>query len=384
MAPKDIIFYEENVDKLEFEDGAIEPCILVPPAVSTLSINNLPIENDSLEKINWFTRLSGIIYTLLSSLLFTSATFFIKYLGVDLLDGLIPRFIVQILVIFLFARYKHYSLLSGTIIQISQQIFCCIIGASTFFLFFAATRYIELSDTTTLCYTRVVWTVVLSMIVYRERPLIGSLIALPLTLLGVAFVSQPSFLFSSAISSTVIENGKLRLLGLSLAIASALASAAYVLSFKQLVSTSNTIKSSVLNFQYSIVVFLFLIIDQLYKKYFLHNGLLLNYILSWRYILAVLLSFVTILSNIIKLRAMKREHPAIFTLIGSSEIIFALILQNIFTVKTSNSFALIGSALIILSVVILGLSKIMHEKLEQKKLKPINHQPIINDVEESK
>jgi drug/metabolite transporter (DMT)-like permease len=89
-----------------------------------------------------------------------------------------------------------------------------------------------------------------------------------------------------------------------------------------------------------------------------------------------------IISNLLTQKAIKHEHPAIFTLLTSADIIFSLILQNIFTTKRSNLFALIGSALIICSVVIIGLSKFLSEKRLDKKLKLIDNQTIIKDFEE--
>ncbi|CAF4785433.1 unnamed protein product, partial [Rotaria sp. Silwood2] len=166
----------------------------------------------SFKKTSCLTHFSGIIYTLASSFISTCATFSIKQLGINLLDAFILRFIIQIPIMLLFASYKHYPLISGTSTQIFLQILCCTTGAGCFFLYFFAVRYVELSDVTTLCYTRVVWTVIFSIVIYRERPSISSLIALPLTILGVIFVSQPSFLFSSTNPSIVIVNSQFRLL----------------------------------------------------------------------------------------------------------------------------------------------------------------------------
>jgi drug/metabolite transporter (DMT)-like permease len=369
MTPKTNVFSEENDNQSECEDTPVEPVIFFLPTVSSLSINDLPIATDPLKPNTWLTRFSGILYALTASCLFTTATFSIKQLGVDVLDALIFRFLVQIIVTFFFIRHRHYSLLSGKGIEIILQILCCAAGAGGFFLFFIAVRYVELSDVTTLCYTRVIWTVVLSIFIYRERPSIAALVALPLTILGVIFVAQPSFLFSSTIPSIVIINSKFRLLGLSLAFVASLTAAANVLSFKHLISTSKNIKPSVISFQCCFAVLTFLIINQFYKKFALQTGLTFNYIISWRYILASGVCLVMIICTVLTQKAMKREHPAVFTLLGSSDIIFSLILQNIFTTKRSNLFALLGSALVICSVLIIGISKMVNDQRVEKKLK---------------
>ena len=104
------------------------------------------------------------------------------------------------ILLFSYALYKHYTILGGTLKQIILQILCSALGTGGYLIFLIAVRYVDLADVTTLCYTRVVWTIVLSIIVYRERPSISTLIALPLTLTGVIFVTQPTFLFTSKIS----------------------------------------------------------------------------------------------------------------------------------------------------------------------------------------
>ena len=365
MPPDEKSFFEENGDKLDLDDDPIEPIAFVPPTISTLSITDLP----SLKKISCFDRFSGIIYTLASSILFTCAAFSIKQIDVDILDALLFRFILQTISTFLFALYHRYPLFPGTVLVKFFQVLCCATGAGGFFIYFVAIRYVEISDVSTLCYTRVVWTVIFSIFMYRERPSISSLIALPLTLLGVVFVTQPSFLFSSSSPSLIIPSSKFRVLGLTLSIISSFTSAANVLSFKQLVSTSKEVKPSVINFQYSFSILVFLILNQFYQKYFLHQGLTLTTVLSWKYVFASFICCAMIISNLLTQKAIKREHPAIFTLLSSADIIFSLILQNIFTSKRSNLFALLGSGLVIFSVLIIGLSKFLTDRHMQKKKK---------------
>jgi drug/metabolite transporter (DMT)-like permease len=362
MAPNESVLPDEKVD-----EPPIEPIVFIPPSISTLSINDLP----SSKKINWLTRFSGIIYTLTSSFILTCATFSIKQLGVDLLDALILRFIIQAFITYLFVLYKHYPLFPGTITEKILQILCCATSSGGFFLYFLAIRYVELSDVTTLLYTRVVWTVILSSVIYRERPSISLLLALPLTFLGVVFVAQPSFLFSS----TILSINKFRVLGLTLSIMCSFTATISILAFKRLISTSKDVKASIIGFQYCLSILICLTINQLYQKYFLHTGLSLNYVISWKYILASVVCVIMISSTVLTQKAVKREHPAIFSLLTSSDIIFALILQNIFTTKRSNLFALLGSALVISSVVIIGVSKILNEKRQEKKMKLIdNHE----------
>ena len=298
--------------------------------------------------------------------MFVSSTFIIKELGVDLLDAFLLRFFLQTVITLAFALYKHYTLLGGTTQQVILQILCCATGAGGFFLFFTAVRYIELSDANTLSYTRVVWTVVLSVIVYRERPSIGTLIALPLTLLGVVFVTQPSMFFSS---NRITTHTSSQILGFICAFTVALTSAINVLLFKQLISTSRDIKPSVLNLQFCCCVFTTLILNQVYKRLYLQISTPLALFLTWRYLLSSVVCLLSIVGSVLSQKAIKREHPAVFSLLGSADIIFALILQNLFTSVRSNLYALLGSALVIVSVVLLGISRIMNERRVVKEKK---------------
>ena len=352
----------------EEEEGTLQANI--PPTDPFILTSGISQEVVLDKRPNWVSRFSGIFYTLTASLMFVSATFIIKQLGVDLLDAFILRFFLQTILTLVFALYKHYTLLGGTRQQIVLQILCCTTGAVGFFLFFTAIRYIELSDANTLCYTRVVWTVVLSVIVYRERPSIVTLIALPLTLLGVVFVTQPSLLFQS--SNRVAIHSNNQILGFVFAFSVALTSAINVLLFKQLISTSRDIKPSVLSLQFAFCVFVSLIVNQLYKRFYLQTSTSLAVFISWRYLLSSVVCLLSIVGSVLVQKAIKREHPAVFSLLGSADIIFALILQNLFTPIRSNLYALLGSALVIGSVVLLGISRMVTERevVDETKNKP--------------
>jgi drug/metabolite transporter (DMT)-like permease len=154
-----------------------------------------------------------------------------------------------------------------------------------------------------------------------------------------------------------------------MAFACALISAINVLLFKQLISKSRDIKPSVLNFQFSFSMLLGLILNQLYKIFYLQTINSFAYLLSWRYLLSSFVSVITIGASILTQKAIKREHPAVFSLLGSADILFALILQNMFTSIRSNLNALLGSALVITSVVVLGISRIINERQIQKEIK---------------
>ena len=77
--------HEENEDDNEPHITLADPLLLIP----AVSKKNLA------KKLNCISRFSGIFYALTASLLFVAATFIIQQLGVDLLDAILLRFILQ-------------------------------------------------------------------------------------------------------------------------------------------------------------------------------------------------------------------------------------------------------------------------------------------------
>lgn len=352
---------KNNTDESETIIVSSDPLFLIPA-----------ISKENLKKdITWIHRFSGIFYILSACFLFVCSTFTIKRMGIDLLDALLLRMIIQVILTFSYIKYKKYRLIAHNKQELILQIVCAIADTSGIFLFSIALRYIELSDLSTLVYTRVVWTVLLCILVYRERPSIGILLALPLTIFGVILVTKPNFLFSSIQSSTINNvNYKFRILGFILAIACAFTSSLGVLVYKQLISKSKDIKPSVINFQFSVTVSIFLIANQFYKTFYLNTVDSLGYFLSWPYLISSIVCLLAILGTVLIQKGLKREHPDVFSLLTSADIIFALILQNIFTSVRSSVCDLIGSGLIILSVSLIGLSKIFKnptDKMNQEK-----------------
>lgn len=339
---------DEQNDK-DIEAVPTDPLTLMP----AVSQENLKQKNLSI------SRFSGILYALFACFLFTLSTFCIKELKVDFLDALLLRFFLQAVMGFCYALYKKYTLLGGTCRQISLQIFCSSAAAAGLMSFFLAVRYSELSDVITIAYTRVIWTIIFSSIAYREKPAMVTLLALPMTLSGVVLVTQPPFLFRSRAEVNEKSDG-LRYLGFIFACCSAITSSINVLLFKELISSSKDMKPSVLNFQFCCSAFILLASYQVYKR---------SIVFSWRFFVSTGVSMLTIFGSILVQKAIKREHPSVFSLLCSSEIIFALIFQNLFTSTHSNLYTLLGSGLVIASVLILGLWRIYSER-------QTTHQPV--------
>ncbi|CAF4246593.1 unnamed protein product, partial [Adineta steineri] len=82
---------------------------------------------------------------------------------------------------------------------------------------------------------------------------------------------------------------------------------------------------------------------------------------------ATLISLLQTLGVICGNRAVKRERPSIVTIVSASEIIYAILLQNIFTKNKSNVWVLLGSTLVISSVFLIGVHKFVQERKTKKK-----------------
>ncbi|CAF1032190.1 unnamed protein product [Adineta steineri] len=329
--------------------------------------------------------LSGILYGLLASFLYVTATFIVKELEFDLLDVLVVRLIVQLFLFLAFVIYHRYAVLVGSSKEKWLQFILCILTGIAFLGFFIGFRYLPLPDLTTLSFSRLIWTVLFGLLIYKEKPTIMILLSVCFTFIGVIFVAQPTFIFpqknemkialnitTATLNETNVDNMHSysnRVIGISLALMSGLIFAFNILIFKQLITLK--IKPSVLILQHSLVVLLCLILNHFYKYFFLNDITFFTLtIFQWKYWLAGLISLGQTLAVIAGNGAIKREPPSIVTIVSSVDIIYAITLQNLFTQKKSNLWVLLGSTLVVSSVVLIGLDKFMQErKIKKKKLK---------------
>ncbi|CAF4045087.1 unnamed protein product [Adineta steineri] len=331
--------------------------------------------------------LSGILYGLLGSFLYVTATFIVKELEFDLLDVLVVRVIVQLFLFLAFVMYRRYAVLVGSSKEKWLQFILCILTGIAFLGFFIGFRYLPLPDLTTLSFSRLIWTVLFGLLIYKEKPTIMILLSVCFTFIGVIFVAQPTFIFpqknemkialnitTATLNETNVDNMHSysnRVIGISLALMSGLIFAFNILIFKQLITLK--IKPSVLILQHSLVVLLCLILNHFYKYFFLNDITFFTLtIFQWKYWLAGLISMGQTLAVIAGNCAIKREPPSIVTIVSSVDIIYAITLQNLFTQKKSNLWVLLGSTLVVSSVVLIGLDKFMQErKIKKKKLKMV-------------
>jgi drug/metabolite transporter (DMT)-like permease len=347
---------KENDNEKQLIDSLIEPNVAV-------NIDK-PVELSSKKA----QRFSGILYTLLASFLFTISMFISKQLKVELLNALIPRFLFQSIILIIYMKFiKHYSLYKQSTKEGIFVLFIYVLFATTgFYAFFYAYRYLPLPDLITIRYTQVIWTAIIATILYREKPTISIILAVLLTIIGVTFVAQPQFLFekTSNITTTKISTDyHQHLIGLSIAFYSAIGISIMLITNKYLLSKYKT-KQSSLMLHFSFASLLMLLIHLFFKYYFINDKIqsLKNDFLNWKYLCAASICLLQIVAAILIQKAIKREHPSIFTIVQSSDILFSILLQNLFSSEKSNFLSILGSILVLTSIVIISGFKFINEK----------------------
>ncbi|CAF2679234.1 unnamed protein product [Rotaria sp. Silwood2] len=208
-------------------------------------------------------RFVGIFYILLAALIFTGSIFITKELKVDVLDALIPCYILHSAILIIYSKLiKHYSLYQQTKKEERFFLFINVFFSTTgIFTFYFAYRYLPLPDLITIRYTQVIWTAIITAILYREKPSIPMIIAILLTTSGVIFVAQPNFLFNTNSNKNKINASNdhyQRLMGLIIVLYSSIALSIMIISNKHLLMKYKT-KHSLIMLQYAIVTLCVLI-----------------------------------------------------------------------------------------------------------------------------
>jgi drug/metabolite transporter (DMT)-like permease len=344
------------------------------PNISTDDEMNKSIDENEPETIlrrclTYAERFSGILYALSASLLFTCSNFALKQLDIVLFDVLIIRFLVQGLMSLTFIVYKGYQPWSH-----GNELLICLrslFAAGGSISYYSALTRLPLSDLTTVRYTQVVWTAVLVLIIFRERINLPTIIASVLTLIGVVCVAQPSFLFTQSsiynqtqTSSLSIVDKNQRLVGMILALACALSISMSIILNKKLIQRK--VRQSIIMFHFLLITLLSFVLFQIYhwlistkKPAHLHWKQVL---LTKDYLLASIIAVLQIFPLVLSQKSIKREHPSIVTVVQSSDIVFAIILQNVFTSIRSNLLILLGSALVLTSIFIVGGHKLWNDR----------------------
>ena len=325
------------------------------------------------KSVTFLQRFTGVFYSLMASLLFTSSNFFIKQLDVVLLDVFLVRFIFQGLILVAYIVYKGYFPFAET----DRLLFFIrsLVAASGSVFFYLALSMLPLPDLTTLRYTQVIWTALVTLLIFRQRINCPTLIASVMTIIGVIFVTQPSFLFATTMNINGTTNVSLssylsrtRPLGIIFALACAFSiSTAIVLNKKLL---EKHIRQSIIMLHFIGTTFLVLLIMRiLYWTRLKPKHINFNFVeiyLKKDFIVATILATLQLIPMVLSQKSIKLEHPSIFTIVQASDILFALIFQNLFSTVKTNGLALLGSMLVLTSIVLVGIHKLWQDRQQQK------------------
>lgn len=214
-----------------------------------------------------------------------------------------------------------------------------------FLSFFIGYRYIPLPDLTTIRYTQVIWIAIIAAIIYRERPTIPTVFAMLLTLIGVVLVAQPKFDFQSQ-----------RFIGLMIAFYCSIAMS-WMIVLNKILMSKYKINYRLILFQFTFVSLIIVTIHLLYTRWNQFERLF-----TWNYLYASLACLLQIIASEFALKSVQIEHPCIFTIVQSSDILFSILLQNLFSPIKSNFLSLIGSMLVLMSILIISIPKLFDEK----------------------
>lgn len=314
---------------------------------------------------------SGIFYGLSASLIFSCSTFSLKLVPADVFDLMIVRFLVQTICFGIFAAfYKRYTIFTTK----GHPLACAsnaLISSLTNLTYMAALGFLPLSDLNTIKYTYIVWAAIFAVFFLKDRfrPING--ITLLFAFIGLILTTKPDIFFtllshimdkpavltvsnvtnSTKIISTIDTTSSYYYLGIGLASISAIGKAMQITARSQLVKCKQPY--SVMNLHFTACG---LCVSTLYTiiRRFWQPG---PYPWKWMGTVGVAIGFVQLLSNTLALKALKRENVQLITILGSLDIVYAVILQYIFFNQTKPWIFYVGALFIVSSAAILSIDR---------------------------
>ncbi|CAF1403727.1 unnamed protein product [Adineta ricciae] len=315
-----------------------------------------------------FDRLSDLMWICFAAYSFSIILFLTDKCGIDLIFGFCLQMIIQTVAFGIYAFYKGYSLfepIEYRTAMIARSVFIGI-GVLTAYL---AYYYITLPNLSAFRQTQVILTVLLSLIVLRERITIPRILALVLTSIAIIVLTRPTK-FGEALTTeyntTNYKNSWIPyssswnyIIGISLALCTAmLHSIASVINRVYL--TTQHIHDTVVCF-WSALSALLISIALLCVTHFVIKDAR-SFPHDWRLYAAFGLALLSIFAFVANQKAVKRENSSIVTLIYSTDIILVLILQNIFTQFKSDAVIILGCVLVFTSALIICMEMLIIEK----------------------
>ena len=324
-----------------------------------------------------FHEHSGIWYMVSANLMFASCTFALKSVPADMLDIMIIRFLLQSIVFGIFAAfYKRYNIFATN----GQPLACALnvsMSSATNFTYIAAYYFLPLADLNTIKYTYIVWAAILAVIFLKERFKLVNLFALFFTFAGLVLATKPqlfltmlSHVFNVSASTsingtdtvtTAAASSPYFYFGVALASVSALAKAIQMIARKQLVRTKQPY--SVMNFQFTLAGLFVSTVYSIARRFWQPEP----YAWKWMIIAGSVFGCCQLVTNTFLAKALKRENVQLLSILGSLDIVYAVLLQYIFFRQTKSSIFYLGATLIVTSAIILSVDRDRSQERERKK-----------------
>ena len=152
-------------------------------------------------------NLSGFSCAIISSIFLVFSNLLVKKTSfLNGFDQLIIRYFFQLIVLLVIALYKRLNLL-GTKDQRKYLVIRGVFGAIGLECLYVSIRLVKPSDTTSLFACNVIFIAIISRIYLKEKFTVIHVIALVFIVVGVIFITQPSFIFAERkmLNSTMLN-----------------------------------------------------------------------------------------------------------------------------------------------------------------------------------
>ncbi|CAF0828238.1 unnamed protein product [Rotaria sordida] len=337
-----------------------------PSQVSTTIRINQP------EHRTFLDHLSGLTWAFLATYAFSLILFLTKFCEIDLIFGFFLQMFVQVIAFGIYAFYKDYNLLESNGHPIALICRALLIGIGTLTSFLAY-YYIILPNLSAIRQTQVMFTIILSIFLLHGRITISRIIGCILMIIAIILFIRPN-IFGISLSSlfnltddktswTPYSSSWNSIIGISFALCTAI--------LYSIASIINKIYFNIQQLHNTVLCFWSalsaLIISSIlvYITHFVINDRR-SFPHDWRLFVGIALALASIFVFIANQKAIKRERSSIVTIIYSTDIILALILQNIFTHIKSDLLAICGCILVLVAVLIICIEVLLVGKPKDK------------------
>lgn len=305
------------------------------------------------EQRPFLERLPGFIWAFLAAYAFSIILFLTKSFGIDLIFGFFLQMTVQVIAFAIYAIYKGYNLLGPSEHRIAMIARAFLIGVATSTAFLAY-YYTTLPELSSIRQSQVILTMILSVFFLRERVTIARIISCILTIGAIVLLIRPTSPAAAAPPSSSTDSDlkneetswvpystySSHIIGIGFALCTALAYS-IVSVMNKMYYTAERLHNTVLCFWSALSALILSIILVIITHFLMRDARSFPH--DWRLFVGIGLGYASIFAFIANQKAIKRERSCIVTSIYATDIVVALILQNVFTSMKSDLVIIIGN-----------------------------------------